>query len=93
MPKSVTLIDSDERDEDGTNPGTPSDVTEKPSAREKLKEWEGVGKRETKPKSIKLSRDSLGRYSFSFRNDPGFSALEVRMANGSYSPFSILAPS
>jgi hypothetical protein len=91
VPKSVTVADSDEPNEDGANPGTPTDVMEKPSAREKLKEWEGAGKRETKSKSIKLSRDSSGIYTISFRNDSGFSKLKVRMANGSESEF--LVPS
>lgn len=95
MPKSVTVNDAEIPGEDdvGGSVSAGGEIVEKPSARERLKEWEGAGKRETKPKSVKLSRDSLGRYSFSFQNDSGFSALEVRMANGSNSLSPVSTPS
>lgn len=67
-------------------------VTENSAAREQLKEWEGAGKRETKPKSIKLSRDASGNYSLSFRNDSGFSSVSVETLGGE-SQFLVAAPS
>lgn len=92
MPKSVTITEAleENRNDDDTSAFSES-VIENPAAREKLKEWEGAGKRETKPKSIKLSRDASGNYSLSFRNDSGFSSVSVETLGGE-SPFPVTTP-
>lgn len=74
-PKTVTL----EEDEEEVSAGT---VTTNESARTKLKEWENGGKRESKPKGMKISRDAGGALSLSFTNNSLFSTVFVKTTAG-----------